>query len=127
MIPPFKSFIERIDELTQREKEMAAKRKAARAKRGSKMGTATRAKPKKQPSEKPQPKQQKDVSGEHIVMQLRKAQDVDGNYDIRVAPGKTVRLKKGQINNLLKVHDRLPKPNQKRKFRVDLIRKLRKM
>lgn len=127
----FKGFVDQLDELTQREKEMIAKRKAARMKKGSKTGKATRAKPKKEPAPKPEPKKTagntRDTSDQHIVMQLRKAQDVDGNYDIKVGPSKSVKLKKGQIDNLLKVHDRLPKPEQKRKFRIDLIRKLRKM
>lgn len=131
MTTSFKSFIEQLDELTQREKEMIAKRKAARMKKGSKVGQATRGKPKKAPEEKPEPKKSvgntKDASDKHIVMQLRKAQDVDGNMQITVSPNKQVKLKKGQIDSLLKIYDRLDKPEQKRKYRIDLIKKLRKM
>lgn len=64
----------------------------------------------------------------HIVMQLRKAQDVGGNMDLKVSPtGKKVRLSKGQIDSLLKRHDGMTKPRDKRMFRVQLTRKLRGM
>lgn len=64
----------------------------------------------------------------HIVMQLRKAQDVGGNMDLKVSPtGKKVRLSKGQIDSLLKKHDGMSKPRDKRMFRVQLTRKLRGM
>ena len=64
----------------------------------------------------------------HIVMQLRKAQDVGGNMDLKVSPtGKKVRLSKGQIDSLLKKHDGMTKPRDKRMFRVQLTRKLRGM
>lgn len=64
----------------------------------------------------------------HIVMQLRKAQDVGGNMDLKVSPtGKKVRLSKGQIDSLLKRHDSMSKPRDKRMFRVQLTRKLRGM
>lgn len=64
----------------------------------------------------------------HIVMQLRKAQDVGGKMDLKVSPtGKKVRLSKGQIDALLKRHDSMSKPRDKRMFRVQLTRKLRGM
>jgi hypothetical protein len=64
----------------------------------------------------------------HIVMQLRKAQDVGGNMELKVSPtGKRVRLSKGQIDSLLKRHDSMSKPRDKRMFRVQLIKKLRGM
>lgn len=122
-----------LEELTQREKEMIAQRKARRAGGRLKKKGAAPAKKKSTAPAKPTQKKTatvgntRDGSDTHVVMQLRKAQDVDGNYDIKVGPNKTVRLKKGQIDNLLKVHDKLQKPDQKRKFRVDLIKKLRKM
>ena len=63
---------------------------------------------------------------EHIIMQLRKAQDVDGNMDIQVSPtGKKVRLAKKDIDALLRKHDTMTKPRDKRLFRVLLTRKLR--
>jgi len=61
---------------------------------------------------------------DHIVMQLRKAQDLEGEMDIRVAFNKTVRLPLARIDRLLAVHDVL-KPVDKRAFRVLLLRKLR--
>ena len=63
---------------------------------------------------------------DHIVMQLRKAQDVGGNMDIKVSPtGKSVRLKKQEIDQLLKLHDKMQKPDEKRKFRILVTKKLR--
>ena len=67
-----------------------------------------------------------DPAERNLIMQLRKAQDVDGNMDIRVSPtGKSIRLKKPQIDALLKRHDTLGKPRDKRMFRVMLTRQLR--
>lgn len=67
-----------------------------------------------------------DPTDKNIIMQLRKAQDVDGNMDIKVSPtGKTVRLSKSQIDSLLKKHDSM-KPREKRAFTFNLIRALRK-
>jgi len=64
---------------------------------------------------------------DHIVMQLRKAQDVNGNMDIKVTPtGKTTRLPKAMIDKLLKTHDKLSKPEDKRKFRILVTKELRK-
>jgi hypothetical protein len=132
--------VEQIDELTAREKEMIAKRKASRTKK------------KMAPSQKAQKDAKRDAVGafnstksraikkatggagsgksmrgtEHIIMQLRKAQDVDGNMDIEVSPkGKKVRLSKKEIDALLKKHDSMQKPRDKRLFRVMLTRKLR--
>lgn len=68
-----------------------------------------------------------DPSEKNIIMQLRKAQDVDGNTSIRVSPaGKSVKLNKSTIDKLLKQHDGLQKPKDKRMFTVNLIRALRK-
>lgn len=133
---PDKTF---LDELTAREKEMIAKRKAARTKK------------KMAPSQKAQKDAKRDSVGafnstksravkkapggagsgkskgtEHIIMQLRKAQDVGGNMDIQVSPkGKKVRLAKKDIDALLRRHDSMQKPRDKRLFRVMLTRKLR--
>lgn len=67
-----------------------------------------------------------DPSDKNIIMQLRKAQDVDGNMDIRVSPERTTRLNKKQIDTLLKQHDSLSKPRDKRMFTAKLTRALRK-
>jgi hypothetical protein len=68
-----------------------------------------------------------DPAEKNIIMQLRKAQDVDGNASIRVSPaGKSVKLNKSTIDKLLKQHDGLQKPKDKRMFTVNLIRALRK-
>ena len=66
-------------------------------------------------------------SDDHIIMQLRKAQDVNGNMDIKVSPtGKTVKLPKAMIDKLLKMHDRMSKPDEKRKLRILITKELRK-
>lgn len=64
----------------------------------------------------------------NIIMQLRKAQDLGGKHDIRVSPkqGRTTRLDKKMIDQLLKNYDGLSKPKQKRAFVVQLTRALRK-
>jgi len=64
----------------------------------------------------------------NIIMQLRKAQDLGGKFDIRVSPkqGRTTRLDKGMIDKLLKNYDQLQKPQQKRAFVVQVTRALRK-
>ena len=67
-----------------------------------------------------------DSADRNLIMQLRKAQDVDGKMDIQVTPtGKTVRLPKSQIDSLLKKHDGLGKPVDKRKFKIMLTKALR--
>jgi len=67
-----------------------------------------------------------DPADRNLIMQLRKAQDVDGKMDIQVTPtGKTVRLPKSQIDALLKKHDGLGKPVDKRKFKIMLTKALR--
>lgn len=67
-----------------------------------------------------------DPSDKNIIMQLRKAQDVDGNMDIRISPERTTRLKKSQIDTLLKQHDAITKPRDKRMFIAKLTQALRK-
>jgi len=69
-----------------------------------------------------------DPADRNIIMQLRKAQDVGGNMDIRVSPtGKTVKLPKAKIDALLKKHDTIQKPRDKRMFNVQLTKALRKL
>ena len=64
---------------------------------------------------------------DHIIMQLRKAQDVDGKMDIKATPtGKTVRLPKSLIDKLLKMHDAMQKPDDKRRLRIMITKELRK-
>ena len=43
----------------------------------------------------------------HIVMQLRKALDVDGDYPVTFKDGKKYKLKLKDIEHFLKVYDRL--------------------
>ena len=67
-----------------------------------------------------------DPADRNIFMQLRKAQDRGGNQAVTVSPtGKKVTLTPGQIDMLLKRHDSLQKPVDKRKFKIMLIKQLR--
>jgi hypothetical protein len=71
-----------------------------------------------------------DPADRNIIMQLRKAQDAlsPGKFDIRVSPtGKTVNLPKEKIDALLKKHDTIQKPRDKRMFNVQLTKALRKL
>lgn len=63
----------------------------------------------------------------NIIMQLRKAQDLDGKFDISVSPkqGRTVRIGKNQIDALLRNYNKLQKPDQKRAFVIQVTRALR--
>jgi hypothetical protein len=120
-----KESVEHLDELTQREKDMIADRKAKRQTKAGRKDKKTRLIPKTTTYVRPSKGED-----DHIVMQLRKAQDLDGKFDIRVSPVKgadTVRLKKPQIDKLLAVHDKLDKPDQKRKYRITLLKTLRSM
>lgn len=62
----------------------------------------------------------KNDEDKNIVMQLRKAQDVGGNFDIKFRRGQE-KLDKNTINTLLKIHDSLKKPDSKRMFRVAVV------
>jgi len=60
-----------------------------------------------------------DEPDKHIVMQLRKAQDVDGNHPITFRGGKKAKVAKKHIDSILKAHDHpTTKPLQKRQIRV---------
>lgn len=73
----------------------------------------------------------KNAKGEEqsIIMSLRKAQDAQkmgGDHSIKVSPtGKTVKVSSKSVDRLLSIYDKLEKPEQKRKFRIGLIKKLR--
>jgi hypothetical protein len=113
-----------LQELTKRDLERMEKRK--------KTNLVKRGKAKAEPKAKSEPKDRTYVSNrkgddDHIVMQLRKAQDVKGNMDIKVSPtGKTVKLPIKTIDKLLATHDKLQKPEEKRKFRIMVTKELRK-
>jgi len=69
-----------------------------------------------------------DPADRNLIMQLRKAQDAlsPNTFDIIVSPtGRTVNLPKKQIDALLKKHDSLGKPVDKRKFKIMLTKALR--
>ena len=115
--------------MTQREKEMIADRKAKRDTKAGRKDKNTRLLP-KTTTYVGTSKEDK----QSIVMQLRRAQDSanfgNGSFGIRVSPVKdaaTVNLKKPQIDKLLAVYDKLEKPEQKRKYRITLLKTLRSM
>jgi len=67
-----------------------------------------------------------DPADRNIFMQLRKAQDRGGNQAVTVSPtGKKVTLNPKQIDMILKRHDGLQKPDDKRRFKIMLIKSLR--
>lgn len=57
-------------------------------------------------------------SDRHIIMQLRSAQDLDGKKDIKFSSGKTAQVHPDHINKILKMHDQLQKPEDKRRLRA---------
>ena len=116
---------ETVNELTKREQEMLAKRKQTNlVKRGKAKAEPKKPRQKDRSAGKTVAKQSGD---DHLVMQLRKAQDVKGNMDIKVTPsGKTVKLPIKMIDKLLATHDNLQKPDEKRKFRILVTKELRK-
>lgn len=60
-----------------------------------------------------------DEPDKHIIMQLRSAQDLDGNKEIRFRGGKTAKVPKKHIDKILKLHDHPSmKPVNKRVMRV---------
>lgn len=60
-----------------------------------------------------------DEPDKHIIMQLRKAQDVDGNHDITFRGGHKAKVAKKHIDKILKAHDHpSTKPVAKRMMRV---------
>jgi hypothetical protein len=123
-----KEDVGQVDELTQREKEMIAKRKANRLKKKpAKAASKSKPKPADKNAKGNTFKGSSDPADKNIVMQLRKAQDVGGNLDIQVSPaGKKVKLNKKIIDKILKQHDSMDKPREKRVFTANLIKALRK-
>jgi hypothetical protein len=113
-----------------------AKRKAQRLRqkereKKSKQMAKSKPQPKPDSEKKSHTQGSRSSSKDHIIMQLRRAQDVHNNIDkpkphmIKVSPTREVEVTIKQIDAILKLHDAMNKPDQKRKFRIDLIRKLR--
>ena len=112
-----------LEELTQRELDMMAKRKQKNlVKRGK-----AKAEPKK-PASAGRTQNTGRSGGEDdssLVMQLRKAQDLRGNHEIQFKGGKT-KLPKQMIDKLLKTYDKITKPAEKKKFETLVTHELRK-
>jgi hypothetical protein len=106
---------------TDKLKAQMAARKAARA-NAQRRSKAAASKPK--PAPKPagtaaRKGTQKDRTDTHVVMQLRKAQDVGGNTHINYHKGPKGKLAGHEIDTLLKFHNHPKvKPDHKRMFRV---------
>ena len=114
-----KTLGESLSELTQADRDAMADRKKANLIRRGKA--------------KAEPKAKRTYVGgargeddDHIIMQLRKAQDTGGKSEINVAKGKSIKLPKTMIDKLLKTHDKLRKPEEKKKFMTMLNHELRK-
>ena len=60
-------------------------------------------------------KDDQDAAKRNIIMQLRKAKDVNGNFPIQFQDGKSKKLAVQTIDKLLSFHDKL-KPDAKLKF-----------
>ena len=58
----------------------------------------------------------KAATAKNMVVQLRKASDVKGNYPIEFADGKKQKVDAKVIDTLLKAHDKIQKPSDKEKF-----------
>ena len=108
-----KSFKSVVSELTDKERARAAASKAKRL--GKKAAVAS-----KRQAEKDRPKRAKAGEDDHVIMQLRKAQDVGGNAEIRFHKGKSGKSNAKDIGHALKFHDTLKKPEDKRKLRIQL-------
>jgi len=108
-----KSFKSVVSELTDKERAAAAASKAKRL--GKKAAVAS-----KRQAEKDRPKRAKAGEDDHVIMQLRKAQDVGGNAEIRFHKGKSGKSNAKDIGHALKFHDTLKKPEDKRKLRIQL-------
>jgi hypothetical protein len=57
-------------------------------------------------------------SDQHIIMQLRSAQDLGGNRDIKFSNQKSAKVHPTHIDKILKAHDTLKMPRDKRRLRV---------
>lgn len=88
-----------------------------RAKKANERKVAAAAKPKQVRAPKKVKSDIRDASERNIIMQLRKAQDVDGKHEIEFRRGKGT-LDKAHIDTLLRVHDGLSKPAHKRLLRI---------
>ena len=113
-----------INELTQRELDMMAARKQKNlVKRGK-----AKAEPKSSAGRVSNVGRAGGSDNEDdssLVMQLRKAKDLRGNYEIKFKGGKT-KLPPQLIDKLLNTYDKLQKPADKKKFETLVTHELRK-
>jgi len=118
-INSIKESVEQIDELTDKQKAEIAKRKAMRQDQAAKKKEKTAAK-KKEKEDNTTKRDSYDKADKNVIMQLRKAQDMDGNFDLEFHRGKKGRASSEDIDAVLSFHDALAKPDDKRKMRIQL-------
>ena len=69
-----------------------------------------------------------EVQDKDVIVQMRKLSDYKpGKYKVRVSPKRSVSVHSDTARKVSAAHDALKKPNEKRNFRIQLIRKLRKL
>lgn len=113
---------EQLDELTDKQRaEIAARKKKREDERAAKKAKAAENKAKREKNKGARGGEGAyDKEDDHVIMQFRKAQDVDGNMDIKFGRNKTGKVSKDDIDAVLSFHDKLSKPDDKRRMRIKL-------
>ena len=114
----------RIQESAEPVLELTAKQKADIAKR-KEINLVKRGKKAPEPKKKSEFRPSSTVGNvksedDSIIMQLRKAQDVNGKFDIRFHMGKKGTASKADLDTVLKFYDSISKPVDKRKVQIHL-------
>ena len=114
--------INKLDELTDKQRaEIAARKKKREDEKAAKKAKAAENKAKREKSKGTRGGEGAyDKEDDHVIMQFRKAQDVDGNMDIKFGRNKTGKVSKDDIDAVLSFHDKLSKPDDKRRMRIKL-------
>jgi len=113
---------EQLDELTDKQRaEIAARKKKREDEKAAKKAKAAENKAKREKNKGARGGEGAyDKEDDHVIMQFRKAQDVDGNMDIKFGRNKTGKVSKDDIDAVLSFHDKLSKPDDKRRMRIKL-------
>jgi hypothetical protein len=112
-----KESAEPVLELTAKQKADIAKRKEINLVKRGKKAPEPKKKSEFRPSSTVGNVKSEDDS---IIMQLRKAQDVNGKFDIRFHMGKKGTASKADLDTVLKFYDSISKPVDKRKVQIHL-------
>lgn len=82
----------------------------------------------KKAAEPPKPVNAGEVQDRDVIVQMRKLSDYKpGKYKVRVSPKRSVSVHSDTARKVSAAHDALEKPNDKRKFRIQLLSRLRKL